>query len=100
MLELRPYPPFGLARVSFIGLASFLVMIGIYSSAISVSQDTKLRESIRRSAVSESKLLHNIGTAQMEQELQKRYGRPIFTDGAKWYNDACRWLRLQQSIWY
>jgi transposase-like protein len=32
---------------------------------------------------------------QFFKQLQIRYGRkPIFTDGARWYNDACRWLRL------
>ena len=31
------YPPFGLPTISFIGLASYLVLAGIYSSAISAS---------------------------------------------------------------
>lgn len=42
ILTNRPYPPFGLATVSFLGLASYLVLIGVYSSAISVSEDSKL----------------------------------------------------------
>ena len=33
------YPPFGLATVSFVGFSCFLVLIGIYSAAISVGQD-------------------------------------------------------------
>jgi hypothetical protein len=37
-----------------------------------VSQDTGLRQSIRRSVTEQSKLLHSIGTAHMEQELQSR----------------------------
>jgi hypothetical protein len=49
-----------------------MMFLGLYSSAISVSQDAKLRRSIRSSAVKESELLDSIGTAQMEQELQKR----------------------------
>jgi hypothetical protein len=66
------YPPFGLATASFMGLASYLIFIGIYSSAISVSEDSKLRQSIRQFALRESKLLDSIGTAQMEQEIQRR----------------------------
>ena len=66
------YPPFGMATISFIGLSSYLVLLGIYSSAISVSEDSKLRQSIRNLAVQESKLLDSIGTAHMEQEIQKR----------------------------
>jgi hypothetical protein len=68
----RPYPPFGLATISFLGLASYLVLIGIYASAISVSEDSKLRRSIRNFAINESKLLGDIGMAQMEQDIQKK----------------------------
>jgi hypothetical protein len=67
-----PYPPFGLATISFLGLASYLVLIGIYASAISVSEDSKLRRSIRNFAINESKLLGDIGMAQMEQDIQKK----------------------------
>jgi hypothetical protein len=66
------YPPFGLASVSFTGLSCYLIYTGLYSSAISVSQDAGLRQSIRKSAIKEVKFLESIGTAQMEQELQKR----------------------------
>jgi hypothetical protein len=66
------YPPYGLASVSFIGLSCYLIYTGLYSSAVIVSQDTGLRQSIRRSVTEQSKLLHSIGTAHMEQELQTR----------------------------
>ena len=49
-----------------------MVLIGIYSSAVSVSQDVKLRQTIRKSTTEESKLLISIGSAQMEQEIQRR----------------------------
>ncbi len=67
-----PYPPFGLVTVSFIGLSSYLMLVGLYSSAISVAQDSKLRQSIRTTATKEAKLLDSIGTAHMEQEIQKK----------------------------
>ncbi len=71
-LVLIPYPPFGLVTVSFFGLASYLLLIGIYSSAISVAEDSNLRRSIRRVAMKESRLLDSIGMAQMEEEIQKK----------------------------
>src|SRR5688572_29281290 len=38
---------------------------------------------------------------QFFKQLRNRYGRkPIFTDGAHWYNDACRWLRFRPSRVY
>jgi len=71
-LVLVPYPPFGLTTVSFFGLASYLIFIGVYSSAISVAEDSNLRRSIRSIAMSESRLLDSIGSAEMEREIQNR----------------------------
>jgi hypothetical protein len=71
-LIIAPYPPFGLVTVSFMGLSSYMLLVGIYSSAISISQDSVLRKSIRNSAVEETKkLLDTIGTAQMQKEIQE-----------------------------
>jgi hypothetical protein len=67
-----PYPPFGVIAASFVGMSAYMMFLGLYSSAICVSQDVKLRQLIRRSAIEEVKFLESIGTAQMEQELQKR----------------------------
>ena len=66
------YPPFGLASVSFTGLSCYLIYVGLYSSAISVSQDLALRQSIGQSVKEQSKFLDSMGTAQMEAELQTR----------------------------
>jgi hypothetical protein len=68
-LMVAPYPPFGLVTVSFIGLSSYMLLIGIYSSAKSISQDSELRKFIGMMAAKESKLLDSIGFAQIEQEL-------------------------------
>jgi hypothetical protein len=72
VLVTAPYPPFGLASASFVGLSSYLVVAGVYSSAISVSLDLALRRTIRKSVADQSKLLDSIGTAQMQQEFQSR----------------------------
>jgi hypothetical protein len=71
-LTLIPYPPFGLVTISFMGLSSYLILVGVYSSAISVAQDVNLRKSIRKTVEQHSNLLDNIGTSQMEQEVQKK----------------------------
>jgi nitrogen-specific signal transduction histidine kinase len=65
-------PTYGVAAHSLVLLSSYLFTLGLYSSAISVSQDLKLRQSIRESAIKESKLLVGIGSAQMIQELEKK----------------------------
>jgi hypothetical protein len=71
-LTILPYPPFGLTTVSTMGLSSFLLLIGIYSSAISVSQDINLRKAVKKFSFEESRLLDSISSAHMEEELQSR----------------------------
>ena len=66
------YPPFGLATISFMGISAYLILVGVYSSAISVSHDMELRKTIRRYTINQSKMLDNIGFAQMEQEIEKQ----------------------------
>ena len=61
-----------MATISFVGLSSYLLFVGIYASAVSVAEDSNLRRSIKKLAVKESKLLDSIGAAEMEQEIQKR----------------------------
>jgi hypothetical protein len=56
-----------------VGLASFLILTGLYNSAISVAQDVKLRQSIKASTLQQSsKLLDSIGTAQMTKEIEDK----------------------------
>jgi hypothetical protein len=47
-----------------------LIDVGLYSSAVSLSQDLTLRNTIRKTVLEQSKLLDSIATAQMEKELQ------------------------------
>lgn len=60
---------FGAAAHGFVLLSSFMFSIGLYYSAISISQDDTLRKTIRKSAM---QLLDNIGTAQMTEEFMAR----------------------------
>jgi len=64
--------PFGLIIITIIGFSSYLMLIGIYSSAISVAQDSRIRRSIRKSIQQQGSLLDKIGTAQMQQEIENR----------------------------
>jgi len=64
------FPPFGFATLSSYGLGSYLILLGLYLSALSVSQDEQLRSMIKKSTLSESKFLHSIGTAAGEQEKE------------------------------
>lgn len=63
-----PYPPFGITTVTILNMASFLMALGIYNSAILVSSNNTLRTSLHKHAL---KLLKPIGRAEMEKEIQK-----------------------------
>ena len=67
---LVPYPPFGLATITIMNLASYLMLVGIYDSAKLVSTNTRLRKSIYQQAV-ESKLLGPIGDAEMSKVIEE-----------------------------
>lgn len=66
-----PYPPFGIATISFVGITSYLIFIGIYFSAISITFDTQLREEIRKHIEGQFSMLDSIGTAKRNLEIQK-----------------------------
>lgn len=63
---------FGVAGHSLVLLSAYLFTIGLYSTAISISHDSKLRQSIKKSLRDQPNLLANIGDAQMEQEIIKK----------------------------
>jgi hypothetical protein len=67
-----PYPPFGLFSVLLTALSCYLILVGIYCSAISVSIDRRLRYSIRKHTEEELRLLSDIGKARVEQEVEKK----------------------------
>jgi hypothetical protein len=65
-----PYPPFGVATITVLNIAAFLMLVGIYNSAVLVSANNDLRKSIYKYALG-SKLLGQIGRAEVEIEMQK-----------------------------
>jgi hypothetical protein len=71
-MSVAPYPPFGIATVTAMGLAAYLVVVGLYTSTISLSQDTELRRNIRRLARSQTRLFDSMVTAESGEEIEKR----------------------------
>jgi hypothetical protein len=55
-----------------IGLSAYLVVIGIYMSTISLSQDAELRRSVKQVARLQSKLFDSMVTAEIEKEIERR----------------------------
>jgi hypothetical protein len=66
------YPPFGVAASSLLGLASFLVFVGIYGSALSFAQDTNIRRQVRDSVSDELRLMDRIGMSEVQEQVSRR----------------------------
>ena len=66
------FPPLGLMTACFVGLSSFLLLVGTYSAAVSVSNDVRIRKAIRNSIEKESELIGDIGDAELDMELRAK----------------------------
>jgi hypothetical protein len=68
---------YGVAGHSLVLLSSYLFCMGLYVSAIAVSQDSSLRRAIRKSI---PELFDNVGSPQTEKELLARAVRLLKTN--------------------
>jgi hypothetical protein len=66
------YPPFGFVNVLLLGPFSFLVLSGLYRSAVCVAEDAKLRQSIKALARRESSLIDIAAAAEIQKEVQDK----------------------------
>ncbi|HJT49555.1 MAG TPA: hypothetical protein VJ729_15330 [Nitrososphaeraceae archaeon] len=73
-IYLLPYPPFGLPTITFMGLSSYLLFVGIYYS-ISISINAELRRTIEASVEDQFRFVSKIGRSEMENEIQNRVKR-------------------------
>lgn len=93
-LILLPYPPFGLVSISFASIASYLLFIGLYQSAIITSRDSVIRSVIYKSADDESRFIGNIGASEMKynissqiRDVVKRMGDKMVEEDSYELND-------------
>lgn len=66
------YPPFGFASYAMLPLSSFMVILGLYSTAISISQDIRLRQYIKELTRTDSSFLSIASQAQVERRVQDK----------------------------
>ncbi|MBA2268814.1 MAG: hypothetical protein H0W19_10855, partial [Nitrosopumilus sp.] len=72
-----PYPPFGLFTILFYGIASYMILVGVYFSVIVISQDSKMRNIIKKATEKEPSLISDISYAQLENVIEKRTMRLV-----------------------
>ena len=66
------YPPFGLVTLLFLGLSSYLLLVGMLGCAAYVSRDIELRREIYRGLEVNADVLKKIGMAETQREIEKR----------------------------
>ena len=88
LLSIFPYPPFGIATITVIGVSAYLVVVGVYMSTVSLSQDAELRRSIRHVARTQSKLFDSMVTAEIEKEIERRVMEVIKKQSVEMENET------------
>jgi hypothetical protein len=71
-VSVAAFPPFGIAAFSMLPLSSYMIILGLYSAATSISQDIRLREYIKELCKADSGFLSTIGEAQLEKKVQAK----------------------------
>ena len=66
------YPPFGLVTLVFLGLSSYMLLVGILGSAAYISNDSELRREISKGLDSDSDVLKKMGSAEIQREIERR----------------------------
>ena len=66
------YPPFGLVTLMFLGLSSYMLLVGILGSAPYISNDSELRREISKGLDSDSDVLKKMGSAEIQREIERR----------------------------
>jgi hypothetical protein len=91
------YPPVGIVAISFMGLASYLLLVGIYSIATIAARDIKLRKYLNKKVENDTTLLNNIAYAENENEIQKNV-KSLMDYSSKWQQNNTQHELNQQEI--
>lgn len=77
------YPPVGIVAISYMGLASYLLLVGIYSSATIAARDITLRKYLNKMVGNDTSLLRNIAFSEKESEIEKNV-KSLMTYSSEW----------------
>jgi hypothetical protein len=69
------YPPFGTLAISFLGLSSFLIYLGLYCSALLVANDSNIRREIQMTLSRDLKLVHEIGLSELNENVTRKVSK-------------------------
>src|SRR5687768_1817782 len=96
-LIMPSYPPIGIVAISFMGLASYLLLVGIYSIVTIAARDIKLRKYLNKKVSNDTILLNNIAYAENENEIQKNV-KSLMDYSSQWQQNNRQHELNQQEI--
>ena len=91
------YPPVGIVAISYMGLASYLLLVGIYSSATIAARDITLRKYLNQMVGNDTSLLMSIAFSEKESEIEKNV-KSLMTYSKEWQESNKRFEIDQQEI--
>jgi hypothetical protein len=65
------YPPLGAVSIAFVGLASYMIYLGIYTAATITARDKKIRGVLKEHVENNMMLLKSIASSQDKIEIEK-----------------------------
>ena len=71
-ISAAPYPPFGAVSISVLTLSSYMIILGLYSTAVSISQDIRLRQFIKNMTKKDLGFLSNIGQLSWRRRSKQK----------------------------
>ena len=96
-LIISSYPPVGIVAISFMGLASYLLLVGIYSIATIAARDITLRKYLSKKVENDTTLLTNIAYSESESEIQKNV-KSLIDYSSQWQQNNTQHELNQQEI--
>jgi hypothetical protein len=66
------FPPFGLVSLSLVGMSSYLILVGLHYTAISISQGMRLKESIKAIVLKDMEFFDSLAKAESIQGYQQK----------------------------
>jgi len=91
------YPPVGIVAISYMGLASYLLLVGIYSSATIAARDITLRKYLSKMVGNDTSLLRNIAFSEKESEIEKNV-KSLMTYSSEWQESNKRFEIDQHEL--
>jgi len=85
-LIISSYPPLGAVSIAFMGLASYLIYLGIYSAATITARDRSLRKDLHHKVENNIMLLKSIATSQDELDIERNV-KQVMSLSTQWQDE-------------